>query len=138
MTSVDPAQWRAAADAIDAEYTGPGIDVEVRYAAAYLRRQADQAAQDQARPPNVNYVVEVYDDVAEEWVISNSRTTDLDKATATMRGHQGRWGRAARVVGVVETHTVIAEADGQACTCGAAGDCFVPAGHYADCPEAVR
>ncbi|MFD8611057.1 hypothetical protein [Streptomyces sp. NPDC059631] len=34
--------YRDAADDIDAEYTGPGADRAARYAAAFLRRRADQ------------------------------------------------------------------------------------------------
>lgn len=69
MSAVDPVQWRAAADAIDAAFTGPRLDRQARYAAAYLRRRADEA---------------------EAW----------------------------------------------ACNCHAGGPEFVPAGHYADCPQA--
>lgn len=108
MTSVDAAQWRAAADAIEAAFTGPDRDRQARYAAAYLRRRADMQQVAEARPPIVNYVVEVYDDLAEEWMASSSRTTDQDEATATMRRHRDKWGRAARVVEAVETYGVIA------------------------------
>lgn len=39
------------------------------------------------------------------------------------------------VAGEQQNETPEAEAGG--CTCGVAGDCFVPSGHYADCPSAA-
>jgi hypothetical protein len=54
---MDAVHWRTAAAAIDAEYTGPGDDRIVRYAAAYLRRRADEAERAEARPPVVNYTI---------------------------------------------------------------------------------
>lgn len=134
MATVDPAQWRAAADAIDAAFTGPCLDRQARYAADYLRREADQAEQEtQARPPKAEYLIEVYDDG--DWVVP-SATTCLDCARRMLAEHRAEHpDKLARITHAVTTWALV---DVAACNCDAGGPEFVPAGHYADCPEAER
>ncbi|MER5277772.1 hypothetical protein ABT025_18715 [Streptomyces sp. NPDC002809] len=38
----------------------------------------------------------------------------------------------------VDDHDLPCEFEHERCTCGDAGDAFVPAGHYADCPQAAK
>jgi hypothetical protein len=128
-------EWREAADAIVAEFPGPDLDRYTRYGADFLRRKASEARQTEPRPPITNYVVEIYD--ADEWLISNARTDDLDSSRAKLRGRRNKWpDMPLRIVRSVETYTVVEVDDPQAPECGAelvprtgTRPCVLPAGH---------
>lgn len=104
-----------------------------------LRRMADEAQQAAPHPPITNYVVETYD--ADEWLVSNARTDDLDSSRAKLRARRNKWpDMPLRIVRSVETYTIVEVDDPQvpgcaACEAGIAhdGHCPTPESHNAGC-----
>jgi hypothetical protein len=91
-----------------------------------------------ARPaPHLDAVLAVPPEPTDRAAILREAAAWFDRYDVDSARELRRLAAAASGPGGVAGETPQPEGEPEACTCAAGGDCFAPAGHYADCPQAA-